>query len=57
MWRSLRAIAVVYLALLSGFGFGAYIMHAKTWPYPLVLEISEFLEGHPEEVLGLVDKL
>ena len=35
MWRSIRAIAVVYLALLSGIGFGAYIMHAKTWPYPL----------------------
>lgn len=57
MLKSLRAIAVVYLALISGFGFGAYIMHAKAWPYPLVLEIAQYLEGHPEEVVGFFDQL
>ena len=55
--RSIRAIAVVYLALVTGFVLGAYVMHGKnTWPYPLVLEILQFVEGHPEEVLGLFDK-
>jgi len=55
--KTLREIAVVFLALFAGFGFGVLIMRVQVWPYPHVVKLVAFFEGHPEETVGLVEKI
>jgi len=50
-------LSVVWLMAVSAFLLGVYVYAAQKWPYPLIVEIEEFIAGDKEEGKSLIERV